>query len=483
MFAFANDDIFDALVTVFSFPDLKPIEEPAVSIFVVLLRVVEESKQNRFKERLSELENNIGIIGIRNFLNEQFTKGIESFSKHYFAENNSMLSLVTSKVFDLFGKDETTSHHPTKCANLNILLFLYTAVESNRNFAVILTSPPHTHDHIITDHEQPVSNGQNSNVFSLFLSFSSFVFADFNSKQQEDQTKLCLLILWHIINEPYVQNAIQDMHLSTNISLYKSPMLHRSASFAPISATPITLSTALLELLTDFNTTHLKHNFPFLHYHLSLSVTHRILIYHKKCKIRLRSWRPLFNSLVSIINYLSQNLMKLPNDEAFHLLYRALLVVNFFITYGDTFLPDAAAYDFLYYEISRQNTVFIRLGNFFKDYEEQPYEVDKTCEYYPKVSNQLINILSIIEHIRPKLEILAHSYPTEEQVINIVQECFNDLTLKLYEGLENVELKDEKNFEKFFESLTEDMPHSVNAFWSEKIDYARIAEELSNIEL
>jgi hypothetical protein len=74
-------------------------------------------------------------------------------------------------------------------------------------------------------------------------------------------------------------------------------------------------------------------------------------------------------------------------------------------------------------------------------------------EYYPKVSNQLINILSIIEHIRPKLEILAHSYPTEEQVINIVQECFNDLTLKLYEGLENVELKDEKNFEKFFESL------------------------------
>lgn len=33
-----------------------------------------------------------------------------------------------------------------------------------------------------------------------------------------------------------------------------------------------------------------------------------------------------------------------------------------------------------------------------------------------KVSNQLINILSIIEHIKPKLEVLAQSYPTEEQV-------------------------------------------------------------------
>uniref|UniRef100_A0A914Y6H7 Armadillo-like helical domain-containing protein n=1 Tax=Panagrolaimus superbus TaxID=310955 RepID=A0A914Y6H7_9BILA len=383
----------NTLLTIWSsFP--KCLNNPLIINFCILLQLVEESKQNQFKKRLSELEDNIGII------------------------------------------------------------------------------PPHTHDHIITDQEQQISNGNNSNVFSLFLSFSSFVFADFDSKQQQDQTKLCLLILWHIINEPYVQNAIQDMHLSTNISLYKSPMLHRSASFAPISATPITLSTALLELLTDFNSTHLKHNFPFLHYHLSLSITHRILIYHKKCKIRLRSWRPLFNSLVSIINYLSQNLTKLPNDEAFHLLYRSLLVVNFFITYGDTFLPDAAAYDFLYYEISRQSTVFARLGKICKnDDEEQLFQVDKTCECFPKVANQLINILSIIEHIRPKLEVLAHSYLTEEQVINIVQQCFNDLTLKLYEGLENVEFKDEKNLENFLESLTEDMPHSVNAFWSEKIDF------------
>jgi hypothetical protein len=266
LFAFANDDIFDALITVFSFPDLKPIEEPAVSVFVVLLQIVEESKKNRFKERLSALEDNIGIIGIRNFLNEQLTKGIENFSKQYFNENTSMLSLVTSKVFDLFGKDEAASHRPTKCANMNILLFLHTAVKLNRNFVVILTSPPQTHDHSISEQEQLISIGPNSNVFSLFLSFSSFVFADFDTKQQQDQAKLCLLILWHIICEPYVQNAIQDMHLSTIISLYKAPMLHRSASFDPISPTPITLSTALLELLTDFNSTHLKHNFPFLHY-------------------------------------------------------------------------------------------------------------------------------------------------------------------------------------------------------------------------
>lgn len=45
-------------------------------------------------------------------------------------------------------------------------------------------------------------------------------------------------------------------------------------------------------------------------------------------------------------------------------------------------------------------------------------------EWPSKVQNQLFNILSIIQHIRPKLESIALSYPTEEQVgINLV--CFS----------------------------------------------------------
>lgn len=88
-----------------------------------------------------------------------------------------------------------------------------------------------------------------------------------------------------------------------------------------------------------------------------------MLIYHKKCRIRLQSWRPLFKSLVSIVNYLTNNHEKLPVERTFSLLNHVLLVINFFITYGDTFLPDAPAYDFLYYEISRQSLVFLRLNS------------------------------------------------------------------------------------------------------------------------
>lgn len=61
---------------------------------------------------------------------------------------------------------------------------------------------------------------------------------------------------------------MQDVHLANRISLYKPALLHRAASFEPISPTSTTLSTALLELLTDFNSAHLMQQFPFFHYQL-----------------------------------------------------------------------------------------------------------------------------------------------------------------------------------------------------------------------
>jgi len=183
--------------------------------------------------------------------------------------------------------------------------------------------------------------------------------------------------------------------------------------------------------------------------------------------------------LVSIVHFLTQNANKLPVDDTFSLLHQALLVANFFITYGDTFLPDAAAYDFLYYEISRQSSVFTKLKTVALEKIEDP-SFSGSKPILDKVNNQLINILSIVEHIRPKLEILAHSYPSEEQVISIVQGCFQDLTLKLYEGLECVDQPEDSQQKELLDVVTENMPLPVTPFWAEKMDYNMIVDFLSN---
>lgn len=147
------------------------------------------------------------------------------------------------------------------------------------DFYTIYFQPPQSSSTVVF-HDGSSTTNPNSNTFSLFLSFVSFIFSDFNRKRffkkkyskhfvgenQKTHTKLCLLILWHIADEPYVQSAMQDVHLANRISLYKPSMLHRAASFEPISPNPTTLSTALLELLTDFNSTHLMQQFPFSQY-------------------------------------------------------------------------------------------------------------------------------------------------------------------------------------------------------------------------
>uniref|UniRef100_A0A914CK22 Armadillo-like helical domain-containing protein n=1 Tax=Acrobeloides nanus TaxID=290746 RepID=A0A914CK22_9BILA len=100
-----------------------------------------------------------------------------------------------------------------------------------------------------------------------------------------------------------------------------------------------------------------------------------------------------------------------------------------------------------------------------------------------EVDNQLFNILSIIRHIRPKLESISLSYPTEEQVIDVVQNCFSDLTLKLYDGLEYVDRWEDLNVDEFLVSIAESALAPMNFDWGDEIPYNEMAERFSSFSL
>lgn len=82
------------------------------------------------------------------------------------------------------------------------------------------------------------------------------------------------------------------------------------------------------------------------------------------------------SALISVLNYLSMHHAKLNRQRSLKLIHRVLVVFNFFITYGDTFLPNTAAYDFLYYEIARQDTVFNRLSEVVQAMQEAKSDTD-----------------------------------------------------------------------------------------------------------
>jgi hypothetical protein len=202
-----------------------------------------------------------------------------------------------------------------------------------------------------------------------------------------------------------------------------------------------------------------------------------VLIYEKKCKIRTKVWNGVFNAMVSLLNYLIQCQHRLNIVQSLRLQHQVLVVLNYFITFGDAFLPNPAAYDFLYYEIARQDNVFHRLAQAVAEFSK---EAD-FGEWPSKVENQLVNILSIIKHIRPMLENVSLTYPTEEQVIKLVQDSFVDLTLKLFDGLEVVERWDEVDVEKLPLSLTKNAITIPKVDWNREMDHREVTQRLSSI--
>uniref|UniRef100_A0A914DVK7 Armadillo-like helical domain-containing protein n=1 Tax=Acrobeloides nanus TaxID=290746 RepID=A0A914DVK7_9BILA len=325
----------------FRLNELVEFQGKALVMVVILLYHKNNPSDNLALEKLAQLEDNVILIGFGHYINT------------WLANCNEMFNLFARGYADDIHNEVTKYHSPM---SLNCLLFLYKTALNNKHFVVALTSPPKSEDD-----ENPEANTKHT-TFTSFLTYCSFVLASFETDLAKNRAKLCLLVLWSIVEEPYAQNVMNDVNMSTSVHLYKAPMLHRPASYGP-NGPPTLIAESLFELLTEFNQAHLMLQFPFEHYHLSLSIIHRMLIYQKKYRIRMKKWRPLFNGLVSLLNYLAHHQTKLDAVKSLQLTYRVLIVVNFFITYGDTFLPDATAYDFLYYEISRQDNVFQRLNN------------------------------------------------------------------------------------------------------------------------
>lgn len=69
-----------------------------------------------------------------------------------------------------------------------------------------------------------------------------------------------------------------------------------------------------------------------------------------------------FSALLSLLNFLASNDSYL-GLRAYYLCLRIMVILNLFITYGDTFLPTDVAYDYMCYEILRRQSVFHKVLN------------------------------------------------------------------------------------------------------------------------
>lgn len=458
-----GQNLFEAFKKILSDSALRNLHgHDVVTLLTILVNYRKHDGSNPYVVELSLLAEELALNGYGQVISCVLTM----FCKQHLltltelSSSSSWFSSLSSIVGNMFISDELCCRSQQIRANNSLLLALYEAIHLNRNFITTLahtqadSTPPSPCNTLnINDGTPDLSSAAildashySTNLFVSLFQYCSIVMQDHKSELSAINLKLCLLILTCIAEDQYANSMMHDTNLTFKVSLHRAHMRHRKLTSEKV-AKPQPLATTLLDLLVEFIVTHLLKKFPIELYLLCIGIIHRIIVYQKRCRVRLAyHWKELWTAMISLLKFLiyqEQNLIKRCN--IFELALQVINIFNLFITYGDTFLATTNSYDELYYELNREEKVFSELHAMVLRYASM-----QDCDHKEdaiRLLNALSNILAIIKHFQIKIkEWLASqslSTPTEQQILEQIQKNY-DLTLKLQDSLDQYERYSER---------------------------------------
>ncbi|XP_076631828.1 armadillo-like helical domain-containing protein 3 [Colletes latitarsis] len=468
----------------------------AVLLLTLLVNYRKHERANPYIVKLSILDDELALNGYGQVISSSLTEFCRQFAQQRAEIQASWLSSLTSIVGSMFVGEEEAKTQQVR-ANNALLLALYEATHLNRNFVTTLAytqsdtcAPPSPNNtlgpNVVAPGAQiPDVMAQPFNLLATFLQYCSIVMQVIRTEAIMNNVKLCFLILSCIAEDQYANSLMHDANLAFRVQLHRVPMHHRKIQDKAAPAQP--LAATLLDLLVEFITSHMMKKFPLELYHQCIGVLQRLLCYQKRCRVKLGyQWRDLWTALINLLKFLTtheSHLIKKMN--IFPLAIEVVNILNLFITHGDALLPSPSSYDELFYEIIRMRLIFTNLNAMALRYS--------TCESYEykehalKLTNCLVNMRDIGNHFPPKITAwLASeslSTPTEQQILAIIIQNYDSLTLKLQDNLDQYERYSEKPdhvtfFEEMVTGVVIDTRGSIDL---SALDTQAILQELSNI--
>jgi hypothetical protein len=273
----------------------------------------------------------------------------------------------------------------------------------------------------------PAASRSESTPLSSFLSLTSYLFQHAHrSGRSSLYTCLSLYIIQIIIEDQVLAKRVCSEESKTSVRLCR-----QRQPYLPLVKGDRVLVTVILDLMIDGINHNLQKKLDMEFYILCIGILIRLVSFLGRSRTRLSyHWNELWRCLLSFVRFLatySSSIKSLPRASVL-----INLVVNLnalALSSGESFLPDAAAYDDLFYKLVEAGDILIK----FRD------EYDKDL-VNPK-SGAIDSLISVSRHYHSLLEEnkSRNKLLSPRQVQKVIQQGYETLSIQAKEGLDQFE--------------------------------------------
>ncbi|KAJ5908822.1 hypothetical protein N7495_001504 [Penicillium taxi] len=199
--------------------------------------------------------------------------------------------------------------------------------------------------------------------FSGFVSLTSYLLQHaYRSNRVAHYAELSLFTLRILVEDPTLCK-----HICSEEGKRKVRICRQRQPYLPLIAGDRVLATVIFDIMIDTITHNLRRRLDVNIYSHTIAITLRLLTYLSVNKIRLTyHWSELWRTLLSLMRFLTTYASDLSSNPQTHNLITSLAdLLAFCVSGGDTFLPDPASYDDLFYKLVETGPVISKFRDVY----------------------------------------------------------------------------------------------------------------------
>jgi hypothetical protein len=259
--------------------------------------------------------------------------------------------------------------------------------------------------------------------FSNFLSSTSYLLHHaYRTTRSSLYAQLSIIILWILFEDPTVVKELCSHTATVRLCRQRPPHLPASTKEGrPYVAT-------ILDILIDGINHNLRKRLDSIFYKQSIVVLSRILSHLSKTRTKLPyHWSELWRSLLSFVRFLTTYAEELNTLHGTSEVVQTLVdLLTLALNTGESFLPDSASYDDLFYKLVESGEALTNLRT--------AYNLAK-----PDERTSINTLIGVSTHYRDMIDEHHKGKSTNlspAEVAKIIKMGYETLSLETREGLE-----------------------------------------------